>query len=147
MRRPKLLLFALALVATLVGCGQGPGSTTVVFDETLTLGPTGGVIASETYGVSATFGEGALQSETPVTLTVFVEQFAEVGRDGYQHSPNGVHLVLDPLAVAAGAAVTIELDHLGDYDDFGTMLAVKREDGAFIALPFEPSAPGRFEAC
>jgi hypothetical protein len=141
-RRPKLLLFALALTLSLVGCSQEPRGT-IVFDETRTLGPAGGIIESETYGVSATFGEGTLQSKTPVTLTVFDKQFLEVGRDGYKHSFNGVHLVLDPLALAPGAAISIELAHVGAYDDFGTMLAVKRDDGAFMVLPSDPATSGK----
>lgn len=115
----------------------------VVFDETRTLGASGGTVASELYAVSVAFGEGALLSETPVTLTVYNEQFPEIGRDGYQHSANGVHLTLDPRALAPGAAVTVQLGHLGTYDDFGTMLAVGRDDGAFVALPSEPSSPGK----
>ena len=131
--------FVLALV--LSGCGGGPDP--FVFQDTRTIGPAGGSLGSELHGVSVIFPKGTLSAETPVTLSVKEGQFEAIGRDGYLHSENGVILRFDPTAVAPDQELTIELGHQGDYDSFGTLLAVMRDDGAFIALPSEQAEPGQ----
>ncbi len=125
------------------GCGSGLEANPILFNETRALGPSGGGLASPDASVS--FAAGTLSRETPVTLTVFAEQFPEIAHDGYLHSEEGVSLRFDPTAVAPDQALELELGHQGDYNDFGTMLAVMKDDGAFLALPSEEAGPGRIK--
>ena len=144
MGRTSFLHMGIAVLLVLVGCTQTstPAADGIVFDETRSLGSAGGDIASDTYGVRVSFEADTLQAETSVTLRVFDKQFSAIGRDGYQHSPNGVELTLDPHVLKPDALLTLELTHAGTYDAFGTMLAVEREDGVLVPLDSEPSEPG-----
>jgi len=144
--RMKMFSAFLAMVLfflTALGCSSGSdsASNTIIFTQTKTLGPEGGQLLSDEYGVSVTFEEGMLVAQSVMTLTIFAEQFTGIKRPGYLYSPNGVLLTFDPAALRPGGNIQIEMPHEGKYDSFGTMLAVSGEDGATVALPSEESGP------
>jgi len=131
------------LFLTVFGCSSGSESTSnnIIFSQTKVLGPEGGQLLSEGYGVSVTFEEGMLITQSVMTLTIFAEQFTDIERPGYLYSPNGVLLTFDPAALRPGGNFLIEMPYEGGYDSFGTMLAVSREDGTTVALPSNGSGP------
>ena len=135
---PVVLLF----LATF-GCSSGSDSpsNTIIFTQTKTLGPEGGQLLSDKYGVSVTIDEGMLVAQSVMTLTIFAEQFAGIKRPGYLYSPNGVLLTFDPAALRPDGNILIEMPYEGRYDSFGTMLAVSGEDGATVGLPSQESGP------
>ena len=137
---PVVLLF----LATF-GCSSGSDSpsNTIIFTQTKALGPEGGQLQSNEYGVKVTIEEGMLRMKSLITLTIFAEQFVGVKRPGYLYSPNGIRLTLDPGALEIDGFILVEIPHDGTYDDFGTMLAVSRPDGVMAALPSKESETNR----
>ena len=131
------------LFLTTFGCGNDSDSSsnTVIFTQTETLGLEGGQLLSDEHGVRVTIEEGMLRVPSLITLTIFAEQFTGIKRPGYQYSPNGVRLTLDPAALEPGGYILIEMPHEGTYDDFGTLLAVSRADGVLAVLPSLESEP------
>lgn len=138
------LAVVLLFLATF-GCSSGSDSVsnTVIFTQTEILGPGGGQLLSDKYGVKVTIEEGMLRVPSPMTLTIFAEQFTGIKRPGYLYSPNGVRLTMDPAALETDGYILIEMPHDGTYDGFGTMLAVSRADGVMDALPSKESEPNR----
>jgi hypothetical protein len=137
------LLAVVLLFLTTFGCSSDSDSSsnTVIFTQTKTLGPEGGQLLSDEYGVRVTIEEGMLRVSSVMTLTIFAEQFTGIERPGYLYSPNGVRLTLDPAALETAGSILIEMPYVGTYDAFGTMLAVSRADGVMVALPSEESEP------
>ena len=146
--RMKMLFAFLAVVLfflTSFGCSSGsdPASNTVIFTQTEILGPEGGRLLSDKHGVRVTIEKGMLRVPSPMTLTIFAEQFTGIKRPGYLYSPNGVRLTMDPAALETDGSILIEMPHDGTYNGFGTMLAVSRADGVMAALPSKESKPNR----
>ncbi len=144
--RMKMLSAFLAVVLfflTSFGCSSGsdPASNTVIFTQTEILGPEGGRLLSDKHGVRVTIEKGMLRVPSPMTLTIFAEQFTGIKRPGYLYSPNAVRLTMDPAALETDGSILIEMPHDGTYNGFGTMLAVSRADGVMAALPSKESKP------
>jgi hypothetical protein len=138
-----LVVVLLFLTAFACSSGSDSASNTVIFTQTEILGSGGGQLLSEKHGVRVTIGEGMLRVPSPMTLTIFAEQFTDIKRPGYLYSPNGVHLTLDPAALQTDGSIQIEVPHDGAYDGFATMLSVSRADGVMTALPSKESETNR----
>jgi hypothetical protein len=131
----------------LVGCGGGPRQilpSGVVFQQTRTIGPAGGSIASARDNIRVVAGPNALLAATNISVEIYADQFGMIGSPGWVVHHQGVKLFVDPEAVRGGRSIVIEMPFPGPHDPEGTMLAVQNRNREVYALESRLSPDGTY---